>query len=314
MYAEYTTSEEIGPVDDRRVHSRSDVANTGELNKTEIAQYKKKSSNTANDEVAHGASMSPVAMRLVCLRPFTLSTDDQYTRSIIEYIVISSSDSEQELDDTYSPIVGHGAPLNSIYPIPNPKGGSGGGGEGSQYGGSGDAEQNANHTIRVLGVDIPYRKDTVITNTEDGNASGRPAADGSLPMHDSDVSRQPIQPASTGTGDGASSNNQEPLAYGRGESSMRRHKSRLRLLDIDSITQNSINQDSNLLGSQIIIIKKQGNARTAAVQRPLPVPCITNPLTPSKSSSLSYNELYVRNEAMTPLQNQLLSSCRVRRK
>ncbi|GKC08572.1 hypothetical protein Tco_1000182, partial [Tanacetum coccineum] len=315
LYADDTTSEEIGPSDDRRVRSRSDVANSGESNKTEIAQIEKKSSSTANDEVAHGASMSPVAMRssegrlplatsaskedlvkerdrakkaeinapsepqgasvvdggikqVDALKEVTEHEGDGGESSksepqgdggnndgfvidkkiikqtkdviqeegggdrstIIEYIVISSSDSEQELDDTYSPIVGHGAPLNSIYPIPNPKGGSGGGGEGSQYGGSGDAEQNANHTIRVLGVDIPYRKDTVITNTEDGNASGRPAADGSLPMHDSDVSRQPIQPASTGTGDGASSNNQEPLADGRGESSMRRPKYRLRLL------------------------------------------------------------------------------------
>ncbi|GKF67417.1 hypothetical protein Tco_0197096, partial [Tanacetum coccineum] len=77
--------------------------------------------------------------------------------------------------------------------------------------------------IRVLGVDIPCRKDTVDTNTEDGDASGGSAADGSLPMRDSDVSRQQVQPASTGTGDGAGSNSQEPLADGRGESSMRTH-------------------------------------------------------------------------------------------
>ncbi|GKE75594.1 ARID DNA-binding domain-containing protein [Tanacetum coccineum] len=42
-----------------------------------------------------------------------------------------------------------------------------------------------------------------------------------------------VQPASTGTGDGAGSNSQEPLADGRGESSMRTPKSRLRLLGFD---------------------------------------------------------------------------------
>nr|GEU30818.1 hypothetical protein [Tanacetum cinerariifolium] len=324
LYADGTTSEEIGPSDDRRVRSRSHVANTEESNKIEIAQIEKKLPNTANDKVAHGASTSPVAMsqsegrlplatsaseedpvkekdrakKPVIKAPsepqgaFVVdggmkqvdaskevtehegdggessksepqgdggnnesividkkimkqtkdviqeegggdrSTGDQYTRSI-KYIVISSSDSEHELDNTYSPIVSHGAPLNLVYPIPNPEGGSGGGGEGCQDRGSGDAEQNANHTIRVLGVDIPCRKDTVTTNTEDGDASGRPAADGSIPMRDSDVSRQQVRAASMGTGDRASSNSQEPLADGRGESSMRRPKSRLRLLGFD---------------------------------------------------------------------------------
>nr|GEW72596.1 RNA-directed DNA polymerase, eukaryota [Tanacetum cinerariifolium] len=49
--------------------------------------------------------------------------------------------------------------------------------------------KNANHTIRVWGVDIPCRKYTVATNTEDGDASGGAAANGYLPMRDSDVYR-----------------------------------------------------------------------------------------------------------------------------
>nr|GEU79157.1 Gag-Pol polyprotein [Tanacetum cinerariifolium] len=350
LYANNTTSEEIGNSDDRRVCSRSDVANTGESNKMEIAQIEKKSSNKANDNVTHGASMSPVAMRpskgrlplatsaseedlvkerdgakkpainapsepqgasvvdggikqvdvlkevtehegdgeessktepqgdggnndgvvsdeklfikqkkdviqqegggdgstgepqvdgiqadeskkviedggnendsnsarddvnklhqpepvknldgsnthsradttikgkninmipmihqchTISERPFDYMVSevavndgniDIVSNGAIEYIVISSSDSEQELEDTYSPIVCHGAPLIPVYSIPNPEGGSGGGGNGSQDRGSGDAEQNANYTIRVLGVDIPCRKDTVATN------------------------------------------------------------------------------------------------------------------------------------------------------
>nr|GEW68658.1 fatty acid desaturase family protein [Tanacetum cinerariifolium] len=350
LYANNTTSEEIGNSDDRRVRSRSDVANTGESNKMEIAQIEKKSSNKANDNVTHGTSMSLVAMRpsegrlplatsaseedlvkerdgakkpttnapsepqgasvvdggikqvdvlkevtehegdgeessksdpqgdggnndgvvsdeklfmkqtkdviqqegggdgstgepqvdgiqadeskkviedggnendsnsarddvnklhqpepvknldgsnthsradttikgkninvipmihqrhTISERPFDYMVSevavndgniDIVSNGAIEYIVISSSDSEQELADTYSPIVCHGAPLNPVYSIPNPEGGSGGGGKGSQDRGSGDAEQNANYTIRVLGVDIPCRKDTVATN------------------------------------------------------------------------------------------------------------------------------------------------------
>ncbi|GJZ29107.1 hypothetical protein Tco_0573754 [Tanacetum coccineum] len=176
----------------------------------------------------------------------------------------TSNVNELRNDDVSTGVVSHGAPLNPAYPIAIPEGGSGGIDvpltehqrnhnrsieyiestssnklhEGSQDGGSGDIEQNANHTIRVLGVYIPCRKDTVATNTEDGDASGGAAANGSLPMRDSDVSRQQLQ----------------------------------RELEMEQVTR---------VKNHSLMVVKQGNARTAAVQRPLAVPCITNPLTPT---------------------------------